>query len=200
MKISIEKIGTGGTWLAAAAGAAPCCLPLLASVGGALGLSVFARYGAALVYLLQAFILLAAFGHASAYRRHRNRFLLGAGLASAAVLLYAYNFAPENAALVYGGLAALTGSALWGTLENRRLAACPASAIQLQSVLTCPHCGFQREETMPTDACIYFWDCPSCGRMLKPKPGDCCVYCSYGTIPCPPVQSSGGEACCGARD
>jgi hypothetical protein len=23
---------------------------------------------------------------------------------------------------------------------------------------------------------------------LRPKAGDCCVFCSYGTVPCPPVQ------------
>lgn len=33
---------------------------------------------------------------------------------------------------------------------------------------------------------------------VKPKPGDCCVYCSYGTVPCPPIQERGkGSACCG---
>nr|WP_304572174.1 GDCCVxC domain-containing (seleno)protein [Salinisphaera sp. LB1] len=24
--------------------------------------------------------------------------------------------------------------------------------------------------------------------MLKPKPGDCCVFCSFGTVPCPSRQ------------
>ncbi|HEY7997903.1 MAG TPA: GDCCVxC domain-containing (seleno)protein, partial [Pseudolabrys sp.] len=28
-----------------------------------------------------------------------------------------------------------------------------------------------------------------CGERLKPKPGDCCVFCSYGSVPCPPMQS-----------
>ena len=36
-----------------------------------------------------------------------------------------------------------------------------------------------------------------CGAVLKPKPGDCCVYCSYGDIPCPPIQESGDKTCCG---
>jgi hypothetical protein len=68
----------------------------------------------------------------------------------------------------------------------------------LQSTLTCPACGAARVETMPTDACRYFYDCPSCGRRLKPKPGDCCVFCSYGTVPCPPIQQGGsGDRCRG---
>ncbi|MBF9061110.1 hypothetical protein HKCCSP123_18170 [Rhodobacterales bacterium HKCCSP123] len=67
--------------------------------------------------------------------------------------------------------------------------------IGLQSTLTCPNCGYEAEETMPTDACLWFYKCSSCGQVLKPLPGDCCVYCSYGTVPCPPIQE--GKQCCG---
>ena len=45
---------------------------------------------------------------------------------------------------------------------------------------------------MPADACQYFYDCKGCGERLKPKPGDCCVFCSYGSVPCPPVQAGRG--------
>lgn len=69
------------------------------------------------------------------------------------------------------------------------------SGIVLRSVLTCPECGHVSEETMPTDACQWFHECTSCKAVLKPKPGDCCVYCSYGTVPCPPIQDGG--SCCG---
>ena len=62
------------------------------------------------------------------------------------------------------------------------------SAEILQSVITCPGCRRQTTETMPTDACLFFWSCPACGAQLRPKPGDCCVFCSYGSVPCPPVQ------------
>ena len=73
------------------------------------------------------------------------------------------------------------------------------SQILLESVLTCPHCGHSSRETMPTDACQFFHQCPQCAQVLKPKPGDCCVYCSYGDVPCPPIQaarSSGKASCC----
>ncbi len=49
---------------------------------------------------------------------------------------------------------------------------------------------------MPTDACLFFWDCPGCGTRRKPKAGDCCVFCSYGSVPCPPVQQQRGRAGC----
>jgi hypothetical protein len=29
------------------------------------------------------------------------------------------------------------------------------------------------------------YQCVSCGALLKPKPGDCCVFCSYADIHCP---------------
>jgi len=44
---------------------------------------------------------------------------------------------------------------------------------------------------MPTDACQYLYDCPHCAALLKPLPGDCCIFCSYGDVPCPPVQQAG---------
>lgn len=31
--------------------------------------------------------------------------------------------------------------------------------IKPQSTLTCPQCGHKATETMPTDACQYFYDC-----------------------------------------
>ena len=60
--------------------------------------------------------------------------------------------------------------------------------IELRSTLTCPHCGHQATETMPTDACQFFWDCPRCKALVRPKTGDCCVFCSYGDVPCPPMN------------
>jgi hypothetical protein len=68
------------------------------------------------------------------------------------------------------------------------------NAVVHESVLTCPNCGFTTLETMPTDACLYFYECGSCKTLLRPKPGDCFVFCSYGSVRCPPVQEQRG--CC----
>ena len=43
---------------------------------------------------------------------------------------------------------------------------------------------------MPTDACQYFYACVGCGVVLKPLPGDCCVFCSYADQVCPPKQTA----------
>ncbi|MGM0588293.1 MAG: GDCCVxC domain-containing (seleno)protein [Bacteroidota bacterium] len=66
-----------------------------------------------------------------------------------------------------------------------------ASEIKLESTISCPECGYQSTEKMPTDACQYFWACPHCGDTVKPEKGDCCVFCTYGDTPCPPVQNQG---------
>ncbi|HAL81682.1 MAG TPA: hypothetical protein DCO83_05135 [Mucilaginibacter sp.] len=69
-----------------------------------------------------------------------------------------------------------------------------AKEILLSSTITCPVCGFQKEEIMPVGSCLYFYTCDSCLTHLKPIEGDCCVFCSYGTVKCPPMQ--GGNSCC----
>jgi hypothetical protein len=65
--------------------------------------------------------------------------------------------------------------------------------IILESTITCPVCKFEATETMPTNGCQWFYKCAGCGTMLRPKDGDCCVFCSYGTVPCPPIQT--GDDC-----
>lgn len=60
--------------------------------------------------------------------------------------------------------------------------------IELKSIITCPVCGHRKEETMSTTTCQYFYPCERCKTILKPLPGDCCVFCSYGTVKCPSKQ------------
>ncbi len=67
------------------------------------------------------------------------------------------------------------------------------NAIELISELTCPQCSHRASETMPTDRCQYYYECKGCGAQLKPLEGDCCVFCSYGTVPCPPIQIARSE-------
>ena len=67
--------------------------------------------------------------------------------------------------------------------------------VTLHSVITCPACGGAAQEEMPTDACQYFYQCKQCHILLRPKSGECCVFCSYGTVKCPPIQLERG--CCG---
>jgi hypothetical protein len=72
-----------------------------------------------------------------------------------------------------------------------------------ESLVTCPRCATAKAETMPSDACLVVYRCSGCGAMLRPQPGDCCIFCSYGSVPCPPIQAErsrvgGGAAARGA--
>ncbi len=67
------------------------------------------------------------------------------------------------------------------------------TAVALTSVLTCPVCGDAETLAMPTDACLFFHECAGCRTLLRPQPGHCCVFCSYGSVACPPIQA--GDTC-----
>ena len=66
--------------------------------------------------------------------------------------------------------------------------------IQLKSEIVCPDCGHKKVEDMPTNACQFFYECEKCKTILKPIKAYCSVYCSYGTVPCPPIQEN--KSCC----
>ncbi len=67
--------------------------------------------------------------------------------------------------------------------------------IVVEARITCPECGFARVETMPDSACRHAYRCACCGTLLRPLPGDCCVFCSYADSVCPPKQreAAGGR-------
>lgn len=61
--------------------------------------------------------------------------------------------------------------------------------MQPESLPTCPACDHAELLAMPTNACQWFCECTACKTLLKPKPWDGCVFCFYGSMLCPPVQS-----------
>ena len=83
------------------------------------------------------------------------------------------------------------------TLSSTELLRQGVTDMQLLSTITCPECGHASTETMPTDACLYFYNCKGCGHRMKPKPRSCCVFCSYGDVLCPPIQEE--LSCCSRR-
>ncbi|WP_083774894.1 GDCCVxC domain-containing (seleno)protein [Neptuniibacter caesariensis] len=54
----------------------------------------------------------------------------------------------------------------------------------IESVLTCPHCGFQMLEEITTQFCQLEYECEACHKMIETPPGECCVYCVYGSVRC----------------
>lgn len=73
--------------------------------------------------------------------------------------------------------------------------------IELRSTITCAECGHRATEEMPTNACQFFYVCAACGVKLRPSAGDCCVFCSFADVPCPPIQEArrrgSSSGCCG---
>jgi hypothetical protein len=185
---SLDRIGSVGALLAAVA--APCCFPLFAAIGATLGVGLLGRLESTVLYLFQGFALLAVAGLALSYRKHRQPGPLAAGLLGGVALAYSFywDWRPE---LLYAGLVAILIGSVWNWFCSRERA---RGEPVLLSVITCPACGHRHEETMPTNACLFFYDCVRCSARLKPQPGDCCVFCSYGSVPCPPIQL--GEHCC----
>ena len=181
----LDQIGGAGVLVAAVA--APCCFPIFAATATVLGLGVLGRYDTVVLYVLQVFTLLSLLGLAMAFRNHRNVGPLALGLVSVGALAFTFyhSFLTET---LYGGLFGLFAATIWNYF------CFPSQKLRLRSIITCPKCGQSTEETMPTNACVFFYDCPTCHAQLKPQEGDCCVFCSYGSVPCPPIQT--GEACC----
>ncbi|HWW21075.1 MAG TPA: GDCCVxC domain-containing (seleno)protein, partial [Steroidobacteraceae bacterium] len=48
------------------------------------------------------------------------------------------------------------------------------------------------------DACQFYYECIGCYALLRPLAGHCCVFCSFGTVVCPPKQMQ--RACYSADD
>jgi len=188
-KDHLDKIGSFGAVFAAAL--APCCFPLLGVIATSLGLGAAEQFAPQLQYAVQFFVLLAVAGSAMMYRVHRRSLPLILSVTGAALCFVHYYF-HFSEPLIYGGFGLLVISGFWNTIERKKMESCMTP--KLESTITCPECGHQQTELMPTDACQFFWDCPKCGVKLKPKEGDCCVFCSFGSIPCPPIQLDRG--CC----
>jgi hypothetical protein len=181
MSKHLDKLGSLGSAVAAAA--CPVCFPKLALLGSLIGLGAFSAHEAQFFIAAQLLVIVAVAGQAVAYRQHRNAWLLGAAFVSgAAVFAGLYLFGSEW--LTYAGFAGLVAASsvdLWSRLSLRFAGT---------SVITCPKCGARRRERMPTDACQFFYECRGCGSVLRPLPGDCCVFCSYGTVKCPPKHQA----------
>ena len=117
----MDKLGPVGALIAAAA--APCCFPLLATAGAALGLGALHSLRGYVSYTIQAMVILSVFGSLAACRRHRQRGPLAVGVAAAVLVFFAY-YAYYHVALIYAGLLALVVAAIWNAIAQRRFAAC----------------------------------------------------------------------------
>lgn len=191
MKIAnnVDKVGLIGLFITVFF--SPCCFPLFAFGASALGLGSFELFGGWTMWVFQAMVLVSVVGLYISYRKHRCLYPLLASVPSGILIFVGYYLIDSEIwiYILYVGMLGILIGTIWNYRRNKL-----HHKIVLESTITCPNCGFQKLEIMPTDACSYFYDCDNCKAVLRPKQGDCCVYCSYGTIPCPPIQA--GENCC----
>lgn len=197
---NIDKFGTVGLFLTAIF--SPCCFPLFAFGASALGLGSFELFGGWTMWIFQAMAVISTVGLFISYRKHKNIAATIIAVAASGLIIYAYNFYDNDnwTTLLYSGMFGLLLATVLNYYFNKKSNNCKTctthngKTVELQSTLICPNCGHKKTEIMPTDACVYFYECEQCKTRLKPLHGDCCVYCSYGTVKCPPIQS--GINCC----
>ncbi len=195
---NIDKLGTSGLFITAIF--SPCCFPLFAFGASALGLGSFELFGGWTMWVFQAMVLISLVGLFISYRKHRSAYPFLVGVPSAFLIFYGYYFANDGAYFIYAGMFGLFVSTAINYYQNKLHGDCDTYTIyngkevELESTITCPTCGHKKTEIMPTNACEFFYECENCKTRLRPLDGDCCVYCSYGTIKCPPIQV--GENCC----
>jgi MerC mercury resistance protein len=192
MKLQLQKVGTVGLFITAIT--SPCCFPLFGFILTALGLGSFELFGDWSMKIFMFLTLLSLIGLFISYRLHRCMYPLLAAFPSALIIVISYYFIDADYwinVLYIGMFGMLVAS---GIDYYRMRLHKKGEKMELQSIITCPSCGHQKEETMPTNACQFFYECENCKTRLKPKQGDCCVFCSYGTVKCPPIQLN--QSCC----
>ena len=187
---NIDKFGTVGLFVIAIF--SPCCFPLFAFAASTLGLGSFELFGGWTMWVFQAMVVISLGGLYLSYRKHRCMYPLLVAIPSGLTIFYGYHFNDSDywVYFLYVGMIGLLIATIWNIKRNRM----HRVKIELNSTITCPNCGYKKDEIMPENACAYFYECESCHTVLRPLEGDCCVYCSYGTVKCPPIQA--GEDCC----
>jgi hypothetical protein len=197
LKSNVDKLGTLGLFFTALF--SPCCFPLFAFGASALGLGSFELFRGWTMWIFQVMILISIVGLIISYGKHHSLYPLLFAVPSAILILYGYYFS-SNLYFIYIGMFGLLIATGVNYYRNKLYGTCKTctiyngKSVELKSTLTCPNCGYKKTEMMPTDACAFFYECENCKTRLRPLEGDCCVYCSYGTVKCPPIQA--GENCC----
>ena len=187
IKYNIDKLGTMGLFITALF--SPCCFPLFAFAASAFGLGNFELFGGWTIWIFLTMVLVSIIGLIISYLIHHCLYPLMIAVPSALLIFYGF-LINNNTTFIYLGMLGIFIATGVNYYRNKL----HGKPIELKSILTCPNCGYKKTEIMPTDACQFFYECENCKKVLKPLEGDCCVYCSYGSVKCPPVQE--GENCC----
>jgi predicted ferric reductase len=164
-----------------------------------LGLGSFELFGGWAMYVFIGMVLISIAGFVISYRKHQCLYPLLIAIPSAISIFYGF-FSLNISPWIYIGMFGMLAATIVNYYRNRLHGNCDTCTeyngeiVELETVITCPECGHKKTEMMPTNSCQYFYECENCKKVLKPLQGDCCVYCSYGSVKCPPTQA--GDKCC----
>lgn len=194
---NVDKLGTLGLFVTALF--SPCCFPLFAFGASALGLGSFELFGGWTMWVFLLMVLISIIGFIISYKKHKCVYPLLIAFPSALSIFYGF-FVNSDTAFIYIGMFGILIATGVNYYRNRLHGSCETcvtyegKTVELKSTITCPNCGYKKDEIMPTNACQFFYECEKCKTRLRPLEGDCCVYCSYGTVKCPPIQVE--KNCC----
>src|SRR5882724_11763664 len=123
MKVSLEKIGSFGALIAAAA--CPVCFPKLALIGALFGLGALGAYESQLFIAAQILIAVAVLGQALAYLQHRKAWLLGLAILSG-VAVFGGLYLVRSEAMMFAGFAGLVATSATDYWARFRRTAAPS--------------------------------------------------------------------------
>ena len=115
----IEKIGSVGALLAAAA--CPACFPLLAVAGTAVGLGIFQPFEGSVFIIFQIFVAIAMLGNILSFFQHRHLFPLIIGVVAPLLIFFAVHVRFSQL-LLYLGLVGLAVASILIFRCNRQCA------------------------------------------------------------------------------
>ena len=190
----MDKIGTIGLFLTALL--SPCCFPMFAVIASTFGLGMFEPFGGWAMYVFKFLVLISLIGFVIAYLNHKAKTPLVIGIISSSLIFFTF-YIDFNQNIIFAGMLGLLIGTILNYRANKKCNACNVideKSIELKSIITCWECGFQKQEIMPRNACQFFYECANCKKIMKPKKGDCCVFCSYGSIKCPSIHKNAN--CC----
>jgi mercuric ion transport protein len=145
MKHLLDKTGALGALIVASA--IPCCFPLLAPIGVALGFGTLLPFVAYALYGVVVCAVVAMVGSVIAFRSHRHLVWLLLSVGSGLFVIAALQL-PWPPSLAYGGLLGLAGTAMANHMLVRRVS-CTVMlrrTAQHPSEKACPACQGETSE------------------------------------------------------
>lgn len=198
-KVHLDRIGVAG--LVVTAMLSPCCFPLFAFIASGFGLGSLELFGGWTKWVFLVLVWISITGLAISYFRHRCLYPLTLSVVGGFLITCGYFWynGYHWQLFVYSGMFLLFVATIWNYRQNKLHHGCCShdlsqKDVEVFSIIRCPKCGFEKKEEMPVDACVYYYQCERCSERLEPIKGDCCVFCSYGSVKCPPIQA--GNNCC----